>query len=92
MQPHTVNTQDLVPWLNMLADGAGEVAKNVPGTAGMVAGIVAAAARFASDLVKQGINPVEHIERIHAADDSLAGIEGAWAQKLREKFGAPNQT
>jgi len=80
--------QDLAPWLATLADIAGDLTTKIPGTGGLVVGVVAVALRFASDLAKQGIDPAEHLERIHAADESLVGIEGSWAQRLREKFGA----
>lgn len=78
---------DLTPWLSTLAEIADNFSTKIPGTGGLVVGVVAVALRFAADLADQGINPAEHLERIHAADMALIGIEGSWAQKLHEKFG-----
>lgn len=77
---------DLTPRLGTLAEIADNFSTKIPGTGGLVVGVVAVTLRFAADLAKQGIDPAEHLERVHAADESLAGIEGTWAQKLREKF------
>ncbi len=79
---------DLTEWLNTLAKIAGDVGTNLPGTAGTVANVIAVALRFAADLTDQGIDPIEHIERIHAADSALTDVESGWAERLREKFGS----
>lgn len=76
---------DLTPWLIKASQVADDFSR-IPGTGGVVAGVIAVTLRFAADLAEQGIDPIEHIERIHAADASLLGVEGSWAQKLREKF------
>lgn len=81
-----MNSEEITRWLDALIAGTTQ-ASRTPGTVGVVLQIVSVALRFAVDLVRQGIDPIEHIERIHSADEKLLGVEGSWAQKLREKFG-----
>jgi len=78
--------EELIRSLDIVASVSDGVARGLPGVGGILSAVTAAAARFASDLVKQGLDPVQHIERIHAADESLARIEESWASALREKF------
>lgn len=82
-----MNVKDLTPWLDAGAQAAGLIAKQLPGTAGPVAQVIAVALRFASDLARQGVDPIQHIERIHVADDALRGVESEWRERLDKKFG-----
>jgi len=84
----SVDVKELVPWIDMLAHMAGDAALTVPGTPGEVLKAVSVVLRFASDLALKGTNPIEEIERIHAADKDLQDIEGSWAELLRERFPA----
>ena len=61
----------------------------VPGVGGTVMRVLAAAARFAADLATKGIDPIEHIERIHAADASLKGVKSEWRPRLDELYPTP---
>jgi len=45
------------------------------------------ALHFAEDLAKQGIDPVEHLEKIHASEPLLKDVETGWVDALRDKFG-----
>jgi hypothetical protein len=83
-----LNPADLVPYLTALAAAADAATGALPGAGGEVAAFVAAALRFAADLAGQGVDPTAHLERVHAADPSLQSVEAAWAEALREKFGA----
>ena len=77
----------LAPLLAQAGDAA-EVASGVlDGDAKTVASIAAAVMRFAADLARAGVDPIEHIERVHAAEPLLAGVEAEWAEVLRTKFG-----
>lgn len=81
-----MNFEEVTRWLDALIAGTTQ-ASRTPGTVGVVLQIVSAALRFAVDLARQGLDPIAHIERIHAADKRLSEVEGSWAQKLHEKFG-----
>lgn len=76
----------LSPWLDMFAHLAGDAALTIPGLPGQALAVVAVALRLASDLALKGTDPIEHLERIHAADPDLQTIEGSWAELLRERF------
>lgn len=62
-------------------------APSVPGVGGTVMRALAAASRFIVDIAAQGLDPVKHIERLHAADPALKGVRSEWKQKLDELYG-----
>lgn len=82
------DVKTLVPWFDALSSAAETVKALVPEQAKPVAAAIEAALRFASELAKQGVDPVVRIERLHAADVDLQNVENAWAQELRDKFGS----
>lgn len=82
----SVDYPKMVPWFDAMANGAMQIAAFIPEAGRPVVAAIAVALRFASDLAKQGINPAEHIERIHAADTALQSVEGVWATRIRAKF------
>lgn len=75
-------SSSLVPIAQIL-DVAG---KQFGGVAGIVLGSLSAAARLASDLAASGKDPIEHIERLHAADDSLKTIRSGWRKKIDDLY------
>lgn len=82
----SIDYPKMVPWFDALANGAMQLAAFMPEAGKPVVAAIVAGLKFASDLAKQGINPAEHLERIHAADEALRNVEGAWAIRLRTKF------
>lgn len=73
----------LAPVANVL-DVAGQ---HFDGVAGTVFKVLGVAARFAADLAKQGVDPITHIERLHAAEPALKNVKSEWKQKLDELYG-----
>lgn len=65
------------------------VGVGVPGVGGTVLRVLAAAARFASDLATRGIDPLEHIERLHAAEPELKTVQSAWRARLDALYPTP---
>lgn len=85
----SIDFKSLAPWFDALASAADAAENLVPAAGKPVVAAVEAALRFAAELAKQGVNPVERLERLHAADVDLQATESAWAQALRDKFGTP---
>lgn len=48
--------------------------------------VLAAAARFAADLATKGIDPITHIERLHAHEDKIKDVHSAWRDRLEELY------
>lgn len=73
--------------LAIVAEAAAAVGPVVPEPAETILRFAAAAARLGADIAHSGLDPVEHIEKIHAAEPLLAGVDSAWRDALRAKFG-----
>lgn len=58
------------------------VGTSLPGVGGTILRILAAAARLAADLATKGLDPVTHIERLHAQEPALKGVQSAWRGRL----------
>ncbi len=72
--------------LTPIAAGLDVAAAAVPGIGGMVMRVIAAASRFAADLATKGVDPITHIERIHAADPLLKDVRSVWRDRLDEEY------
>ena len=77
----------LAPTIAAVGTAATTVAAGLPEPAAMVARIVGASLAFAADLAAAGVDPVTHIQRVHAHEAKLADVESAWREALRKKFG-----
>lgn len=64
-------------------DAIASVTGGVPGT---VLRVIAVGARFAADLATKGIDPITHIERIHAAEPLIKGVKSEWSQRLDDLY------
>ncbi len=69
------------------ASAAVAAAAFLPEPAKTILNYTAVALRFGAELAAKGQDPISAIERIHAADPALQGVESAWADVLREKHG-----
>ena len=67
-----------------ILESAGE---SVPGPGGVAMRALAAASRFIVDLAEQGIDPIKHIERLHASEPALKDVKSAWKKRLDELYG-----
>lgn len=78
---------DVKPVLDLVLQGVGAIATVLPTPYNVVAQLIATGLKYADDLIAQNIDPITHIERIHAADPLLAETESTWADELKKKFG-----
>lgn len=78
--------RDVKPVIDGALTIGGTIATNIEGPVGAVARLIVASLRFASDLVDRGIDPIQHIERLHACEPLLAKTEIEWSKALDEKF------
>jgi hypothetical protein len=69
-------------------EAAAVASSAVPGPVGIVSQILAATLGAAGALVSAGHDPVEHIQRILAADPLLAAARSDFDARMREKFGS----
>ena len=79
---------DTASALNEAANVAGTVASVLApsGVPGIIAAITAIGLRTAADAARAGLDPVEHIRRIHEADPVLAPIRAEFDRVIRENF------
>lgn len=70
------------------AEAAAIASSAVPGPVGVVAQILAATLGAAGALAGAGHDPVEHIQRILAADPLLASARSDFDAEMRKKFGS----
>lgn len=82
-----IDFKSLAPILDAVGKAADAAGTVLPGPASLVSQVVGAALRFAADLAKGGHDPIERIERLHAAEPLLKNVEDAWARELERKFG-----
>lgn len=78
---------DVKPLVDIALQGIGAMTSTLPSPYNLVAGLILTGLKYADDLIAQGVaDPIEHIERIHAADPLLADTEGTWASAIKAKF------
>lgn len=82
--------------LDALATALTPVAATLDAVAGVTSGVpatvlrtLAVAARFAADLATRGLDPITHIERLHAHESALRDVRSAWRDKLDELYPKP---
>lgn len=80
---------DVKPVMDIILQGFGAVVTVLPAPYNAIAQLIVTGLRYADDLIAKGVDPIDHIERIHAADPMLADTESTWASALKSKFGDP---
>lgn len=78
---------DVAPIVNQALEMTQRLSSGMTGATGVFFSIATTGLRYVNDLIAAGVDPVAHIERIHAADPALASVESEWADALRKKFG-----
>lgn len=83
----SIDLKSLAPVFTAASQAATTAAALLPGAAGVVVRFVGAALMFGAELAAQGSDPVVHIERLHAEEPLLKGVENTWAEAMRKRFG-----
>ncbi len=71
--------------LVVIAEGATTVSPVLPEPAASILRFAAACAHLGADIARTGNSPIDHIERVHAAEPMLVDVDNAWINALREK-------
>jgi len=72
--------------LRKLSTAVGVGSKLLPGSAGLVGGIIAEGLALAADLAKAGKDPAVAIRRIRNVDPMLAQIDQKWQAAMAKRF------